>query len=66
MQSISQAAAQIGVSAPTLRRWDRNGTFKAYRTAGNHRRYNLAEILLITCIFLLLLRIKINPKLESY
>ncbi|MBD3353330.1 MAG: hypothetical protein GF364_17750 [Candidatus Lokiarchaeota archaeon] len=22
---------------PTLRRWDRNGTFQAYRTAGNHR-----------------------------
>ncbi|MBD3351687.1 MAG: MerR family DNA-binding transcriptional regulator [Candidatus Lokiarchaeota archaeon] len=37
MLSISQAAAQIGVSAPTLRRWDRNGTFQAYRTAGNHR-----------------------------
>ncbi|MBD3351396.1 MAG: MerR family DNA-binding transcriptional regulator [Candidatus Lokiarchaeota archaeon] len=44
MLTISQAAAQIGVSAPTLRRWDRNGTFQAYRTAGNHRRYNLAEI----------------------
>ncbi|MBD3353019.1 MAG: MerR family DNA-binding transcriptional regulator [Candidatus Lokiarchaeota archaeon] len=44
MPTISQAAAQIGVSAATLRRWDRKGTFEAYRTAGNHRRYKIAEI----------------------
>ena len=44
MLTISQAAAQMGVSAPTLRRWDRCGILTPFRTAGNHRRYSLASI----------------------
>ena len=42
---ISEAAIQLGVSIPTLRRWEVEGRIKADRTAGKHRRYDLASIL---------------------
>ena len=44
MLSIGQAAAQIGVSRPTLWRWDRNGKLVAHRTLGNHRRYTQRQV----------------------
>lgn len=44
--SISQTAHYIGVSIPTLRRWDRDDIFTPdSRTAGNHRRYSMAQVL---------------------
>jgi len=41
MLSIGQAARFLGVSRVSLRRWDRAGILKAYRTPGKHRRYSL-------------------------
>src|ERR1700739_3731970 len=39
------AAAMLGVSANTLRRWERRyGSPKPHRSAGGHRQYALAEI----------------------
>jgi len=44
MLSISEMAERCGVSAVTLRRWDREGKLKpTVRTQGNHRRYEVAE-----------------------
>lgn len=38
--TISQMAKALGVSTPTLRRWDRAGTLQPHsRTLGGHRRY---------------------------
>lgn len=37
--SIKQAAQYLHVSEGTLRRWEREGKIRSYRTAGNHRRY---------------------------
>lgn len=43
--SIGEVANEIGVSVPTLRRWDRKGLFKSdKRTFGNHRRYSLSSV----------------------
>lgn len=43
--SISIAASIIGVCSKTLRRWDAAGIFKpAFRTMGNHRRYDLVHV----------------------
>jgi putative resolvase len=43
--TISEAAQHLGVSTPTLRRWEKEGKLKACeRTVGNQRRYNLAEL----------------------
>jgi putative resolvase len=41
---ISAAAKALGVSASTLRRWERYGKLKPARTVGGQRRYNLAEL----------------------
>jgi excisionase family DNA binding protein len=39
--SIGETAKALGVSVPTLRRWDRDGKFSPnYRTNGHHRRYS--------------------------
>ena len=44
--SISEAAAMLGVSVGTLRRWDNDGFFcSETRTVGNHRRYSTRKIL---------------------
>ena len=43
--SISEAALILGVSASTLRRWEREGLFHAdLRTPGGHRRYSATGI----------------------
>jgi excisionase family DNA binding protein len=41
---ITEAAALLGVSAPTLRRWDQDGTLVARRTRGGFRVYARADI----------------------
>jgi excisionase family DNA binding protein len=42
--SISEAAEALGVSVPTLRRWEASGKLVAEHTAGGHRRYDLAKL----------------------
>lgn len=43
---IREAAEMLGVNLETLRRWDRDGTFKAVRIGKRgHRMYDEAEIL---------------------
>ena len=44
MLTISAAAQLIGVSVPTMRRYDAQGLLKAKRTLGNHRRYHLTDL----------------------
>ena len=41
---ISEAAAALGVSVTTLRRWEAAGHVVAERSAGGHRRYDLAKL----------------------
>jgi len=44
--AIGAVASMLGVSTRTLRRWDKAGTMKpAFRTAGNHRRYDRHAVL---------------------
>lgn len=44
--TISEAAELLGVSLPTLRRWDEAGKFKARRHPMNgYRLYNKADVL---------------------
>ena len=43
--TISEAAAAIGVSAPTLRSWERRYGFpRPARTRGGHRRYKPEDV----------------------
>jgi molybdopterin-binding protein len=42
--SASEAAAALGISLDTLRRWDRAGRIKVERDAGNRRRVRASEI----------------------
>lgn len=42
--TISETARLMGVCENTLRDWDIEGKFKAFRTLGGHRRYALADI----------------------
>jgi excisionase family DNA binding protein len=42
--SIGEAAAVLGVSITTLRRWEAEGKLVAEHTAGGHRRYDLAKL----------------------
>jgi putative resolvase len=41
---ISKAAEVLGVSVPTLRRWEAEGKLSAEHTAGGHRRYDLYKL----------------------
>jgi len=41
---IGEAAKQLGVSADTLRRWDRDGRIRTTRDARNRRRVPVSEI----------------------
>ena len=41
---IGEAAAALGVSITTLRRWEASGKLAAEHTAGGHRCYDLAKI----------------------
>ena len=38
------AAAQLGISIETLRRWEKAGKIAAFRTPGGQRRFDRAEI----------------------
>jgi excisionase family DNA binding protein len=42
--TVSDAAAQLGVTKKTLQVWDREGKLSALRTAGGHRRYRQSDI----------------------
>ena len=42
--SIGEAAAALGVSVTALRRWEAAGRVVAERSAGGHRRYDLAKL----------------------
>jgi len=42
--SIGDAAKYLGVSKDTLRRWERRGKFKSYRTPGGRRRYTMYDL----------------------
>jgi len=42
--SIGEAADAIGISADTLRRWDRAGQVQSYRTDRGHRRIPVSEV----------------------
>jgi excisionase family DNA binding protein len=42
--SLGRAAAYLGVSEPTLRKWTDAGQVTAFRTPGGHRRYRPADI----------------------
>ncbi|KKR71056.1 MAG: hypothetical protein UU14_C0037G0025, partial [Candidatus Roizmanbacteria bacterium GW2011_GWB1_40_7] len=42
--SISEAAEFLGINPMTLRRWDRSGKLKSYKTKGQHRRYRLKDL----------------------
>jgi excisionase family DNA binding protein len=44
MYTISQAAAYLGISVVTLRRWDSSKHFVAIRTIGDHRCYSIAQL----------------------
>src|SRR3989337_809371 len=41
---VSKAASFLSVSAETLRRWDRKGILKPFRTKGGQRRYSLINL----------------------
>lgn len=41
---IGRAAAQLGVSRDTLRRWEASGKIEVERTPAGHRRYDLAQL----------------------
>jgi molybdopterin-binding protein len=42
--SLGEAAKALGVSADTLRRWERSGKLRAARDAQGHRRVSRAEV----------------------
>jgi len=46
--SLGEAAKAIGVSADTLRRWDRAGKLRTSRDARNRRRVSAAEVRRLT------------------
>ena len=42
--SIGEAAEYLGVSRDTLRRWEKRGKLKSYRTPGGRRRYTAYDL----------------------
>jgi excisionase family DNA binding protein len=42
--NVSEAAAHIGVSAASLRKWSDQGLVPVYRTPGGQRRYSLEDL----------------------
>ncbi|MHA1821873.1 MAG: IS607 family transposase [Promethearchaeota archaeon] len=44
MLSIGEASSYLGVSIPTIRRWEKKGIIHCYRTPGNHRRFALDQL----------------------
>ncbi|MGQ4876371.1 MAG: IS607 family transposase, partial [Promethearchaeia archaeon] len=47
MYSIGDAAAMLGVSTRTLRRWENAGKIKCIRMVGGYRRFPMQEIMRI-------------------
>lgn len=45
MIGIQEAAKLLGVTAKTLRLWEKEGKFTSFRTDGGHRRYNINDVL---------------------
>lgn len=43
--NIKQASEFLGVSIETLRRWERSGKIKTYRTEGGHRRFDKTDLI---------------------
>lgn len=41
---IKEAAQVLGVSSKTLRRWEKAGKIKSYRTQGGHRRFKVEDL----------------------
>jgi excisionase family DNA binding protein len=44
IMSIADASVYLGVSCDTIRRWEKKGYIKSFRTPGNHRRYNKEDL----------------------
>lgn len=42
--SVGEAAAILGVSTYTLRRWEKRGRISSLRTPTGHRRYGRADV----------------------
>jgi excisionase family DNA binding protein len=42
--SVSEAAAYLGVSAASLRKWSNQGLVPVYRTPGGQRRYDVEDL----------------------
>jgi len=42
--NVSEAAAYLGVSAASLRKWSDQGLVPVYRTPGGQRRYSLGDL----------------------
>lgn len=49
MLTIKEASEFLGVSVPTMRRWETEGRITSYRTNGNHRRYDKNDLIRIKC-----------------
>lgn len=45
MIGINEACKILGVTPKTVRLWEKEGKIKSVRTAGGHRRYNIADLL---------------------
>ena len=43
-RNVAEAAAFLGVSPLTLRKWSNEGKVPVYRTPGGHRRYRLSDL----------------------
>jgi excisionase family DNA binding protein len=42
--NVSEAAAHLGVSAASLRKWSDQGLVPVYRTPGGQRRYSMGDL----------------------
>lgn len=45
MLTIKEASEFLGVSVPTMRRWENEGKITSYRTTGKHRRYDKNDLI---------------------
>ncbi|MGL6106233.1 IS607 family transposase [Romboutsia sp.] len=49
MLNIREASEFLGVSVPTMRRWENEGKITSYRTTGKHRRYDKNDLIRFKC-----------------